>query len=76
MLDIAFASSYFAVDCFTVVVADAKAKADKSIRFGTRSGALFSKPQHALSTNAGRCWPAVEPRDAWAGRQTTEHYER
>jgi len=76
MLDMAFASSYFDVDCFTVVVADAKAKADNSIRFGTRSGALVSKPQHALSTNAGRCWSAVEPRDAWAGGQTTEHYER
>jgi hypothetical protein len=74
MLDMAFASSYFDVDCFTVVVAEAKAKADKSIRFGTRSGALFSKPQHARPTNTGRCWPAVEPYVAWAGRQTTEHY--
>ncbi|MDB5783617.1 MAG: hypothetical protein JWQ50_3532 [Caballeronia mineralivorans] len=64
MLDMAFASLYFNVDCFTVVVADAKAKADTTTRFGTRSGQAAQETSMYPIENCGRWQTAGEPCEA------------
>jgi hypothetical protein len=65
MLDMAFASSYFGVDCFTAVVADAKAKVDRTTRFGTRSAPTVQQTSTALFGTAAGVRKAEKPRETW-----------